>query len=164
MKAMVSSVHELLRDDHFFPGLRSANKFEVLETLVEGLRRTHNIPLSAVSRILDAVFREERERASGLPGGIAAPHGQSDVIPASALIIGLAPEGIDFGAPDGSLSHVIVLSLEGKGELPSVCRTAILNLLQGRTDLVQRLSEAETGSTARQMLSGVAQRSTTERE
>lgn len=144
-------VDELIQDNQLVPGLRSANKFEVLEMLVNRLRELHGIPIAAVSAVLDAVFRQERERPSGLPGGVAAPYGQSDLLPASALIIGLAPEGVDFGSSDGSRSRVIVLCVEGKGELPRVSRTAILHLLGRNPQLVERLSGASTGSEARAM-------------
>jgi mannitol/fructose-specific phosphotransferase system IIA component (Ntr-type) len=149
---MVFPIAEFVRDDQFLPGLRSSNKFEVLEALVERLRDIHLIPLTAVSRVLDAVFRAEREKASGLPGGVAAPHVQLELLPASALIIGLAPEGVDFGAPDGSVSRIIILSLEGKGEPPSQCRSEILEVLRQEPELVEILSESPAGGMARMML------------
>lgn len=152
MMATDPSTGELLEDEHFVPGLSGGNKYVILERLVALLRDRHRIPLLAVSRVQDGVFREERERPSGMRGGIAAPRGQSDLLPAPVLIVGLVPEGADFGAPDGSLSRVVVLSVEGRGETAAVRQRGVVDLLVERPELVSALASAETSSEARMLL------------
>ena len=49
---MVFPTVESVRDEQFVPGLRSTNKFEVLETLVKRLRDIHLVPITAVGRVL----------------------------------------------------------------------------------------------------------------
>jgi len=152
MMAEDPSVAELLEDDQFVTGLRAANKFELLESLVAVLRDRHRIPLAAVSPVLDAVLRRERDFPSGLPGGVAAPRAQSDLLLAPALILGLVPDGVDFGAPDGAPARVVVLSIAGKAEAPPVSAATLVELLQGRPDLVDRLGPAPAPLEARVLL------------
>jgi PTS system fructose-specific IIC component len=149
---MAIPVWKNLHDEDFVPGLPAGDKFDVIDRLVQGLHARHLVPLAAITSALDGVIRQEREKASGMPGGWAAPHGRSDVIPSSSLIIGLSPVGVDFDAPDGSPSHVIVLALEGGQEHTSLVRAALLDLLGKHPDLAERLGKAETGFDARTMI------------
>ncbi len=55
----------------------------------------------------------EREKlgCTGLGGGVAIPHAKSKDVGEVVLAIGLAPEGIDFHAPDGVAVTLIFLIL-----------------------------------------------------
>ena len=43
--------------------------------------------------------------------GIAVPHARIRSLDRVSITIGFSPQGIDFGAPDGGLTHIIVLLL-----------------------------------------------------
>ncbi|HEX3126683.1 MAG TPA: PTS sugar transporter subunit IIA [Thermoanaerobaculia bacterium] len=51
------------------------------------------------------LFRRLREReqlsSTGIGSGIAIPHCKMPVLKQAVVAVGLAPQGIDFGAPDG---------------------------------------------------------------
>jgi len=158
MEAMAIPVWKNLQDESFVPGIPVGDKFDVIERLVRELHARHQVPISAITGVLDGVIRRERERASGVPSGFAAPHGRSEGLVSSSLIIGLSPEGVDFDAPDGSPSHVVVLGLEGGQDHASVVRAALLELLERTPGLAERLGKAETGFDARMMIREVEER------
>lgn len=58
-----------------------------------------------------AVAAREAAMATGLEGGVAVPHARLPGLAAPAVAVGLAPDGLDFGAPDGQPARVVVLVL-----------------------------------------------------
>jgi len=58
-----------------------------------------------------AVWTREETMSTGLGNGVALPHARLEGLEAPVLVVGIAPAGIDFDAPDGRLSEVIFLAL-----------------------------------------------------
>lgn len=55
------------------------------------------------------VQAREQEYSTGLGMGIAIPHGKTDAISRPAVAFGRSATGIDWGADDGSLAHLIFI-------------------------------------------------------
>ena len=85
------------------------------EALAEMSRR-----LAAAGVIRDAadltrrLVEREKLGCTGLGGGVAIPHSKSRDVGDVVLALGLAPEGIDFHAPDGIAVTLIFLILAGR--------------------------------------------------
>jgi len=149
---MTIHVAHILHDEDFVPGLPPEDKFAALERLVDSLYVRHLVPMSGTRGVLDAVLRQEREHPSGEEGGVAAPWGRFEALHSSALVIGLAPDGVNFDAPDGSPSSVIVLLIEGGYEHQAPVRDALLDMLRADPALVEELARAENGFDARSVI------------
>jgi mannitol/fructose-specific phosphotransferase system IIA component (Ntr-type) len=85
--------------DLVFPRLAVASPSEALAELARGLA-------GAVPALREEALRrgfEEREAlgSTALGGGLAVPHCKAGGISAAILAVARAPQGIDFGAPDG---------------------------------------------------------------
>lgn len=48
---------------------------------------------------------------TGIGNGVAIPHARIEGLHSPVLVLGLSAAGIDFDAPDGEPSHVIILIL-----------------------------------------------------
>ena len=58
-----------------------------------------------------AVTEREQVAPTGLGDGVAVPHAQIDGLTEPILALGIAPEGIDFDAPDGEPARIVFLLL-----------------------------------------------------
>lgn len=59
--------------------------------------------------VLEAVQERERSMSTGMPHGIALPHGHTSGVDKLCVAAGLSKEGVDFNALDGKPSHVFFL-------------------------------------------------------
>ena len=57
--------------------------------------------LLGLKAFLKIMMKREALGSTGIGGGIAIPHGKSDVVKDFTLVFGRTKEGIDFGALDG---------------------------------------------------------------
>ncbi|GAA2000925.1 PTS sugar transporter subunit IIA [Nakamurella flavida] len=53
--------------------------------------------------------------ATGMTGGIGLPHARSGHVTTLSLAVGLVPDGVDFGAPDGPATLVFLIAAPDKG-------------------------------------------------
>lgn len=65
----------------------------------------------AYESVLQAVLTRESTMPTGIGNGVAVPHARIEGLQRPIVAIGLSASGIDFDAPDGEPSHVIVLIL-----------------------------------------------------
>lgn len=96
------------------PGLvvldvRAGEIGDILGQLVEPLARDGT--LESADRVLEALLARERVLSTGIGQGIAVPHAISEAIPSARLIVGLAPEGVDFRAMDAAPVNVFFVLL-----------------------------------------------------
>lgn len=89
--------------------VRPAEIGGVLAQLIEPL--VGDGTLDSVDRVLEALLARERVLSTGIGQGIAVPHAISEAIPSPRLIVGLAPDGVDFQAMDGAPVEVFFVLL-----------------------------------------------------
>jgi mannitol/fructose-specific phosphotransferase system IIA component (Ntr-type) len=58
-----------------------------------------------------AVLKREHSASTALPDGIALPHGRTECVSDIVCMIGIHPQGVAFGAPDGLPTRIFVLLL-----------------------------------------------------
>lgn len=80
---------------------------QAIEELVKRLSECG--ALTDAGTVLDDVLSRERSLGTGLEHEVALPHARSTGAHRTAVAVGVAPEGIDFQAVDGSPSRIIVL-------------------------------------------------------
>lgn len=87
-------------------GTKAKTKEKVTRELAELLEKQGR--LTNVKKYLKAVAAREEHFPTGIEGGIAIPHAQSDFVTVPSVAVATSVEGIDFGADDGP-SHLIFL-------------------------------------------------------
>lgn len=80
---------------------------EALDQLVEAVSSTGAVTDSDALR--RAVHAREKEMSTGIGSGVAVPHVRIAAVTTPVLGIGLAPQGVDFNAVDGTPVKVIIL-------------------------------------------------------
>jgi nitrogen PTS system EIIA component len=103
--ALVDLVHENI----IKTPLASQNKPDVMRELVTILYDAGKI--DNVESVLEAVHSREVKASTGLADGIAVPHTKTEKVKKLTMAIGISPQGIDFNAMDGKLSHLFFLML-----------------------------------------------------
>ncbi len=98
---------DILAMDSIVPELTGKNKAEVLEELIEAVKRTK--PQVNSVRLMKVLLERERLGSTGIGDGIAIPHGKLKDIDELVLSFGRSPEGIDFESMDGKPVHLFFL-------------------------------------------------------
>ncbi len=87
--------------------LQSAERDPVIEELCALAAQTHAI--SETQELCARVLARERLMGTGIGHGVAIPHAKTAAVPHVVAACGVSPKGVDFGAPDGALVHLVVL-------------------------------------------------------
>lgn len=97
----------LIRPDLVFPDLPDGNRSGLLRALAE------QVASRGVAPDAEKLYRKlcEREQlgSTGIGGGVAIPHCKLEGLPKGVVAVGMAPEGVDFGAVDGLPVHLFFL-------------------------------------------------------
>jgi mannitol/fructose-specific phosphotransferase system IIA component (Ntr-type) len=83
----------------------------VITTLIEAAVQQGLLSPEHREEAILAVLKREQSASTALPDGIALPHGRTDCVTDIVCMIGIHPEGVDFGAPDNLPSTIFVLLL-----------------------------------------------------
>jgi len=90
----------------FVPDLVGRDRAEAIRGLVAVAAPSAGLDVAALA---DAVLAREAIMPTGVGEGIAIPHARLPGLSAPIVALGVSHTGIDFGAPDGELSRLIVL-------------------------------------------------------
>jgi Kef-type K+ transport system membrane component KefB/mannitol/fructose-specific phosphotransferase system IIA component (Ntr-type) len=98
----------LLRRGAFVQSLHARSPAEAIEELVRALGSL----LAGRKRVArDAVLERELVASTGLGDEVAIPHAAVEGLERPLLALGLAPQGIDFDAPDGKPARIVFVLL-----------------------------------------------------
>ena len=103
---------ELKEKNSILTDLKGANKFQVIEELVDCLASGGQ--LKDRDTAFEDVLDRERYLSTGLENGIAIPHGKTDAVNELTIAYGFHKEGVDFESLDGKPAHLIFLVLSPK--------------------------------------------------
>ena len=107
--------------------------------------------------LLKAVRAREDVGTTGLGDGIAIPHGKCDGVDRPALAFARSDEGVDWGAPDGSLANLVFLiavpAAAAGNEHLRILASLARNLV--KADFRNRLMSASTPQEVRAVLEGI---------
>jgi mannitol/fructose-specific phosphotransferase system IIA component (Ntr-type) len=99
--------------------------------------------------VMRAIISREQSAPTAQPDGIAIPHGRVDCISEVVFMLGIHPQGVDFGAPDGLPTRIFALMLAPQ--------SSGAGYIQFLAKLCQRLLDASIrerllGATSRQSI------------
>jgi mannitol/fructose-specific phosphotransferase system IIA component (Ntr-type) len=100
---------ELLSTEHVHVPLGSHSKAELLRELVR--LAVGDADEGTVAGIVAAVEAREAQVGTALGGGLAVPHGRTELVPELRIAAGLVCDVPDYVAPDGSPVRVAFLVL-----------------------------------------------------
>lgn len=72
--------------------------------------------LTDLDPYLAAVAAREEHFPTGIEGGIAIPHAQSDLVTVPSVAVATSEAGIDFGADDGPAHLIFLIAAPASGE------------------------------------------------
>lgn len=72
--------------------------------------------LTNIEPYLEAVAKREEHFPTGIEGGIAIPHAQSDFVTIPSVAVATSSSGIDFGADDGPSNLIFLIAAPASGE------------------------------------------------
>jgi hypothetical protein len=72
--------------------------------------------ISEIEPYLEAVAKREEHFPTGIEGGIAIPHAQSDFVVTPSVAVATSSTGIDFGADDGPSNLIFLIAAPASGE------------------------------------------------
>jgi Kef-type K+ transport system membrane component KefB/mannitol/fructose-specific phosphotransferase system IIA component (Ntr-type) len=99
---------DLLTAKTFVHRLRAATREAAIAELSEVLGPAASLPAAAIAQ---AVLIRERIMPTGLGRGVAVPHTRLAALNGPLVGLGLSGDGIDFDAPDGKPSQIILMIL-----------------------------------------------------
>jgi mannitol/fructose-specific phosphotransferase system IIA component (Ntr-type) len=107
----MASFEEIIRKSLVCLNMAERDGQQVVIGLIEAAVREGLLAEADKDVAVKAVLNRELSASTALPDGIALPHGRTDCVDDIVCLLGIHPAGIDFGASDGSPTHVFVLLL-----------------------------------------------------
>ena len=100
---------DIIHANLIIPQMRSRNKWDAIEELVDQLVEEHEIRIFDQHEVLEAVLTREKSLSTGLNDHVALPHGRTLLIDDLIGVLGIAPEGIPFESRDGKDAKLLCL-------------------------------------------------------
>lgn len=94
--------------DAFRKTLKGSDRDAVIHELGRLLAGAAGLPVAVVT---EAVLAREQLMATGIGMGVAVPHARLAELDRPLVAVGLAPQGVDFDAPDGLPARIICMIL-----------------------------------------------------
>jgi mannitol/fructose-specific phosphotransferase system IIA component (Ntr-type) len=104
-----------LTSKSFVQRLQAKSSQEAIRELAVAVARASGLPESSVT---EAVWAREQLGTTAMGGGIAVPHARLDGLRQPVVALGIAPDGIEFDAPDQKPVQICFLIVTPK-DLPS---------------------------------------------
>lgn len=132
-----------LKNGSFCLDLKSGAKEALIAEMVDMLVADGKI--TDREAVLASVLERERRMSTGMQFGVAVPHGKTDAVPNLVVAFGIKRDGIDFGALDGQLSHIFVMTISPAHRTgPHIQYLSQISKMLQSSTIRQRLLEAET--------------------
>lgn len=94
--------------------LQASSKEDAVRALAEKLLAAGR--LTGLDEYLAAVAAREEHFPTGIEGGIAIPHAQSDLVTIPSVAVATSSTGVDFGAEDGPSNLIFLIAAPASGE------------------------------------------------
>jgi mannitol/fructose-specific phosphotransferase system IIA component (Ntr-type) len=141
---------DILSQEQFLPKITAADRWAVIDALVDALVRTGKIRAEDREPVRKAVRDREASKSTGIGYGIALPHASvAQVKDAVAVVARLQPP-VDFQALDDQPVRLCILLLTPQGQFQSHLQTlsAFARFLSDK----ERRAKLENAQTAEEML------------
>ncbi len=103
----------LTRPELIFPDLPVAERSEVLRAFADRIAGKGLVKSGA--ELYQRLWEREQLGSTGIGSGIAIPHCKLQGLSHGIVAVGMVPDGVDFGAPDGEPVKVLFLVVSPSG-------------------------------------------------
>jgi mannitol/fructose-specific phosphotransferase system IIA component (Ntr-type) len=107
---------EILSVEQIVPRLAAADRWAVIDQLIDVLVRTHKIRTEDGETVRKAVKDRETSKSTGIGYGIALPHASVACIQDVVAVFGRVAPGVDFQALDNQPVTLCLLFLTPQGQ------------------------------------------------
>jgi mannitol/fructose-specific phosphotransferase system IIA component (Ntr-type) len=133
---------DILTLETILPDLKSANRWEAIDELVQQLVLTTKIRPENREAIVAVVKKRESSMSTGIGFGIGIPHASTDLISEVVGALGRSKKGLEFDALDNQPVNLVVLFLVPQGQFQKHLHTLasiakLLHVKEFRQDLEQ---------------------------
>ena len=136
-------ISDIINVDHIILDLDSGDKFHAISKLLTTLESCSEV--IDINKFAKDIERREEDFPTGLENGTALPHARTTAVSDLVMAFGRSVNGIDFGAPDGKLSHLIFLFGVPRDEVKDYLKTiAQLSRLLKQDAFRDRLMSVKT--------------------
>lgn len=143
MQQKIMTLADIIAPENIITDLASADRWGVIDELVDRLVQTGRIKAENRDAIVSAIRRRENSMSTGIGFGIGIPHASTDLIPEVTGAFGRSKQGLDFDALDNQPVTLVVLFLVPQGQFQKHLHTlADIAKLLHRREFRQALEEA----------------------
>lgn len=105
---------DITTTDLVIVNLEASSKADATRQLAERLFAAGRI--TEIEPYLAAVAAREEHFPTGMEGGIAIPHAQSDLVTTPSVAVATSQSGVDFGADDGPSNLIFLIAAPAGGD------------------------------------------------
>lgn len=139
---------DILTLETIVPELKAANRWEVIDELIQLLVNTNKIRPENRDAIIAVVKKRESSMSTGIGFGIGIPHASTDLISEVVGALGRSKRGIDFDALDSQPVNIVMLFLVPQGQFQKHLHTLasiakLLHIKEFRQELEQAATAEE---------------------
>jgi len=151
---------DLLHPDAINVDLKSSNKDDALNELVDLLTSSGGMKKSEKSHILKKLKEREALGSTGIGKGVGIPHAKSSSVKKMLAAFGVSKKGIDFRSLDGEPTYLFFL-LVAPGQTPGPHLKALAKISRLLDDkfIRERLRSAKTSTDVMDVLEKEGQKS-----
>ena len=106
--------HPITTEEIVIVEIDATTKEQAVRQLAERLLAAGR--LTGLDEYLAAVAAREEHFPTGIEGGVAIPHAQSDLVTIPSVAVATTSKGIDFGADDGASHLIFLIAAPASGE------------------------------------------------
>lgn len=137
---------EILRPELILVPLEAADKWQAISLLARAAVGTAPKRAPLLAEVEEALLVRERSMTTGMEHGIAIPHAAVDGIDDVIAVVGMCPDGLEFGALDGEPAQIIVcLVIPRAKKLLHIKTLAAIARLMSRASVRERLLSCADG-------------------
>jgi mannitol/fructose-specific phosphotransferase system IIA component (Ntr-type) len=107
---------DILGPENILPELKSINRWEAIDELINNLVSTGKIRSEDREAIATVVKKRESSMSTGIGFGIGIPHASTDLIDEVVGAFGRSKQGVNFDALDNQPVNLVMLFLVPQGQ------------------------------------------------
>ena len=145
-------VSNLLNREMILSELKSRDRDGALQEMVEFLKQMGKV--GKEKELFEKLRQREELGSTAIKDGVAIPHCKVNSITEPLIMLAISSEGVDFAAPDESLSRIffLVVSPSNSPSLNLQVLAAVAHLVRKADRMFERLLEAENALSIMQVL------------
>jgi mannitol/fructose-specific phosphotransferase system IIA component (Ntr-type) len=141
--AKMMRLSERIEENGIIINSQAKTKNELMKELVDLAINIYG--LSHGDEILEAVYKREQHKSTGVGSGVAVPHAKVDYVDKMYMVAASVKEGMEFEAQDGRPVYLAILLLSPSNTIgPHVQALSAIARIMANAEIRRQLIECET--------------------